>query len=371
MRKMKRVLTGLVVLVFVVSFSLISFSCQSSAATTAAAAAGTTAAAETTAAAGTTAAAETTAAVVAGTGKRFEGINVWFDTGGPAGNSWSVILVNGINDAQNDLGCKVTQTYGDWTPQKMIDNFKTAVAASPDGIVIFGAPGDDAWMPLVDDAESKGIIVTGLNSNLPGLEAKYGANGFGYVGAMLYDQGKTLATATVTRAGLKKGDRVMVWGLVSQPARGERSKGCVDGFKTAGMTVDYLEISNEISADPSLGTPVISAYISSHPDVKAIIIDHGTLTATIETFLKAAGKGPDDIYAAGFDLSPAIVAQIKDGFVDLVSDQQPYLQGYLPVLQICMTKVLGLSGLHIDTGAGLVDKSNVEAVGPLAEKALR
>lgn len=346
MRKMKRILIGLVVLVFVVSVSIISFSCQTSTATT------------------TAAAAETA-------GKRFEGINIWFDTGGPVGNGWSVILINGINDAEKDLGCKITQTFGDWSPQKMIDNFKTAMAASPDGIVMFGAPGDDAWMPLVDEAESKGIIVTGINSNLPKLEAKYSAKGFGYVGAMLYDQGLTLAKAVIEKAGMKSGDRAMVWGLLSQPARGERTKGCIDGFKAAGITVDYLEISNEINADPSLGTPVFSGYASSNPDVKAVITDHGVLTATLETFLKAAGKGPDDIYAAGFDLSPSIIAQIKDGYIDLVSDQQPYLQGYLPVLQICVTKALGLSGLHIDTGAGLVDKSNVDAVGPLAEKALR
>jgi len=370
MLKTKRVLIGLILILIVVSISLIGVSCQTSAATTTAAAETTAAVTETTATAGETTTG-TTAAAETAAGKRFEGIDIWFDTGGPAGNSWSAILINGIKDAETDLGCKITMTLGDWTPQKMVDNFKIAMATSPDGIVIFGAPGDDAWMSLVDEAESKGIIVAGINSNLPGLEAKYGAKGFGYVGAMLYTQGETLAKATVERGGLKKGDRVMVWGLLSQPARGDRTKGCVDAFKDAGMTVDYLEITNEISADPTLGTPVFSGYVASNPDVKAVIIDHGTLTATIETFLKAAGKGPDDIYAAGFDLSPSIVAQIKDGYVDLVSDQQPYLQGYLPVLQICFTKALGLSGLHIDTGAGLVDKSNVDAVGPLAEKALR
>ena len=52
-------------------------------------------------------------------------------------------------------------------------------------------------------------------------------------------------------------------------------------------------------------------------------------------------------------------------------DQQPWLQGYLPILQICLSKTYGFSGLHIDTGGGFVDKSNIDLVAPLAEKEIR
>ena len=40
-------------------------------------------------------------------------------------------------------------------------------------------------------------------------------------------------------------------------------------------------------------------------------------------------------------------------------DQQPWLQGYLPILQLCLTKTYGFSGLHIDTGGGFADKGNI------------
>ena len=49
----------------------------------------------------------------------------------------------------------------------MIDQFKQAMAAKPDGIVIMGHPGEDAFAALVDDAESQGIIVTSGNNPLP------------------------------------------------------------------------------------------------------------------------------------------------------------------------------------------------------------
>ena len=52
-------------------------------------------------------------------------------------------------------------------------------------------------------------------------------------------------------------------------------------------------------------------------------------------------------------------------------DQQPWLQGYLPILQVCLTKVYGFSGLMIDTGAGFADKDNVEFLAPFVEKEIR
>ena len=112
------------------------------------------------------------------------------------------------------------------------------------------------------------------------------------------------------------------------------------------------------------GAPTFAGYVSSHPDVKLVVTDHGGLTATAETYCKAAGKKAGEIKIAGFDLSPATIAAIRGGWTGLVIDQQEWLQGYLPILQICLTKVYGFSGLHINTGAGFVDKSNVEFIAP-------
>ena len=139
----------------------------------------------------------------------------------------------------------------------------------------------------------------------------------------------------------------------------------------AGNALDVIEIDAATNADPAAGTPTFTGYVSANPDVDLVVTDHGGLTATLETYLKAAGKGPDDIVGAGFDLSPATIAAIRGGWTDLVIDQQPWLQGYLPILQICLTKVYGFSGLVIDTGGGFADKSNIEFLAPLAEKEIR
>jgi simple sugar transport system substrate-binding protein len=306
------------------------------------------------------------------TGEKWcSGTKIVFFPGGPEGGVFAVNVYNGAVQAEKDLGPTVQYVWSDWDPQKMIQQFQEAAATKPDGIAVMGHPGDEAFDPLIDKAVADGIIVTSQNTTLPNVEAKYKGGGFGYVGQELYATGYALGTEAIRRFGLKSGDRAMVWGLLSQPTRGERTRGVKEALEKAGLTVDYIEIDSATNADPPAGTPTFTGYVSANPDVKLVVTDHGGLTATLETYLKAAGKGPDDIVGIGFDLSPATVTAIRGGWTDLVIDQQPWLQGYLPILQICLTKVYGFSGLHIDTGGGFASKDNVDVLAPLAEKNIR
>jgi simple sugar transport system substrate-binding protein len=299
------------------------------------------------------------------------GVKITFFPGGPAGGVFAVNVYNGAVQAAADLGADVSYVWSDWDPQTMIQQFSEAMATNPDGIAVMGHPGQEAFGPLIDDAEAQGIIVTSDNTDLPDIEAKYAAMGFGYVGADLYSAGHALGVEAVKRSGLGTDDRAMVWGLLSQPTRGLRTQGVIDALKEAGLTVDYLEIDSATNADPVAGIPTFVAYVAANPDVKLVVTDHGGLTATLQSYIEAAGKGPDDIYGAGFDLSPATVEAIRSGYTDLVIDQQEWLQGYLPILQICLTKKLAFSGLHIDTGAGFASADNIDLLAPLVEQVIR
>lgn len=304
-------------------------------------------------------------------GKHFEDVSIVFFPGGSEGGPFASVVYRGAKAAEEDLGCKVDYVWSGWLPDKMVAQFKDAVAKNPDGIAIMGHPGVVAFAPLVDEAAAKGIIVTSQNTTLPEIEAKYKDKGFGYVGQELYPSGLMLAKGAAKRAGLKEGDRAMVWGLLGQETRGLRTKGCIDALEEMGVIVDYIEISDQVNSDAAAGTPVAASYIAAHPDVKMIITDHGALTATLGTYLKAANKQPGDIFGAGFDLSAATSQAIKEGWVGAVLDQQPWLQGYLPILQICLTKKYGFAGLHIDTGAAIIDAGNIDFVAPLAEQGIR
>ena len=298
-------------------------------------------------------------------------VKIVFFPGGPAGGVFANNVFNGAKQAELDLGAQVSYVFSDWDPQKMIQQFKESAATMPDGIAVMGHPGEDAFEPLIQEAEKNGIIVTSQNTALPRIESQFAGSGFGYVGQELYATGVALGAETVQRFDLKEGDLAMVWGLLSQPTRGERTQGVIDALEEAGLQVDYLEIDDATNADPAAGTPTFAGYVSSHPDVKLVVTDHGGLTATLETYLKTADKGPDDIIAVGFDMAPATLTAIRGGWTDLVIDQQPWMQGYLPILQICLTKVYGFSGLHIDTGGGFSHKDNIELLAPLVEVEIR
>ncbi len=299
------------------------------------------------------------------------GTDIVFFPGGSPGGPFATVVFNGAVQAAADLGPNVEYVWSDWNPEKMVTQFAEAAATKPDGIAIMGHPGDDAFQSVVDDARAQGIIVTSQNTTLPQLEAQYSSSGFGYVGAELYSAGFALGAEAVNRFDLQPGDKAMVWGLLAQAGRGQRTQGVIDALEEAGLVVDYLEIDDATNADASAGVPTFVGYASANPDVKLVVTDHGALTATLETFLTTAGLGPDDVFAAGFDLSSATVEAIRGGWTDLVIDQQQWLQGYLPILQICLTHNFAFTGLHVDTGAGFAHKDNVDLLADLVDEQIR
>jgi len=299
------------------------------------------------------------------------GMRFVFFPGGPEGDAFASIVYNGAKLAAQQTGCKVDYVWSDWNPQKMVQQFSEAIARKPTGISIMGHPGEEALGPLVDQARKAGIIVTDANVDLPTIEGKYNAAGFGYAGALQYSAGAGLGKAALQACSLKSGDEVFLWGLLGQAGRGQRTKGVKDVLEKAGVKVDYLEISDEINKDAAQGIPIFSSFAASHPNLKAVITDHGVLTATIPAYLKAANKAPGQICGAGFDLSAATAQAINDGAIAVVADQQPFLQGYLPVVSMYLTAKFGFAGLHVDTGAAYVTKANIALVAPLAKESIR
>lgn len=298
-------------------------------------------------------------------------MSIWFDVGGPVGGPYATVVQNGAVQAAEDLSVDLRVMYSDWQPQKMVENFKQALAAKPTGIVVMGHPGDSAFEPLVDEAFSKGIKVTSVDTALPETMASQQANGFGYVGVSNADRGIHLANQALRDGKFKAGDRALVWGIKDIAERSDSTRGLISTLEDAGLNVDFIQISPEVDKDPSLGTNVLSAYLARTPDVKLIMVDHGALTSQMGNFLRNAGVRPSELFVAGFSLSPATADAIKTGYVQLVADSQPYLMGYLSVVQVVLSTRYGFSGLDINTGAGFVNAANIDFIAPLAAKGIR
>ncbi len=295
---------------------------------------------------------------------------IYMQMGGTAGDASTLARTNGAEAAAKAFGVKLVEQYSGWDPQKMIDQFKEAVAAKPDGIVIMGHPGEDAFGPLVDDAESQGIIITSGNNPLPNIAAKYQTKGFGYAGADLHAGGFLTGQAMIA-AGLKKGDTAVVYDIWHNAGRSVSSQGIVDALTAAGVVVDKLDASDAVDKDASLAIPILTAYIAAHPTLKAIGTQHGNITAVLPKVLQAAGKKPGDIIVGGIDLSPATKDGITQGWISASFDQVLYLQGYFPVQQIYFTKMYQIPGLTINTGVGTFTPANLPSISPLIDQGIR
>jgi simple sugar transport system substrate-binding protein len=301
-----------------------------------------------------------------------DGVKIAAFPGGPQGGVFANNVYNGFRQAELDLGPKVTYYFSNWDPNTMLQQIQQAIATKVDGIATYGFGGDDATDPLVEQALKQGTIFTSLNTSLPKAQAAHGPQGFGYVGAPNYDAGFALGTEAAKRAKLASGDSVFVWGLKGQGGdRGQRTVGVIDALTKAGAKVIYQEIDSATNADPNAGTATFVGVMKANPGIKIVVTDHGGLTSNVGVYAKAASLKPGQVYFAGFDMSPNTAQAVKDGYQNLVIDQQPYLQGYLPILNICLTKKFGFSGLDINTAGAFVDSTNVDAVAPLAAKEIR
>ena len=297
-----------------------------------------------------------------------EGVKIRYFVGGDGGDAFSSILYRAAQMAEADLGADVEYIFSGWSPEKMIDQLSEAIASKPDGIAMMGHPGDDAIMPLAEKAAEAGILMMYQNVDLPKVRAKFGG---GYVGAILDLQGLALAAEAIRLLGLKAGDQALVIGPWGSPGRYIREEAVALGFEEAGLIVDRLESLTGSAADPSLMIPSITATFLRNPETKIIVYSGGQQLGATEIYMDALGKGPGEIYNIGFDTSAAVIDGFRKGYIQLTSDQQPFLQGYMPILNLCEMKVFGLGGLFIDTGAGFVDQSNFEDVADLATKGYR
>ncbi len=298
------------------------------------------------------------------------GMTIYMQMGGNPGDGATLPRQVGAADAAKALGIKVIEQFSAWQPETMLSQFRQAMAAKPTCIGIMGHPGDKAFSGLVAQAEKQGIVVTTGNTPLPSLEAAYGTKGFGYAGANLYVGGEITARAMI-KAGLKKGDLALEYGLFSEGQRSLSDRGLRHELVKHGIKVISLNVSPQVDADPSLAVPIIVAFIESHPTLRAIGTQHGGVTSFIPQALRQAGKKPGQIIVGGIDLAPATISGIESGYITATLDQELYLQGFLPVLQCVLSAKYHFHGLDINTAAGVETKASLLPLVPLIKRGIR
>ncbi len=270
----------------------------------------------------------------------------------PDSDSWWNTIKNAIKIAGQQMD--VTVEYrnpptGDLADMARI--VQQAAASGPDGIIVTIADYDVLKGPITS-AVDQGIPVITINSGTAEQSEKLGA--LMHVGQPEYTAGFE-AGKRAKKAGVKS--FLCVNHYITNPASVERCKGFADAI---GADVKSSMIDS--GQDPAEIKNKVLAYLTAHPKTDAILTlgptsAHPTLSALDQAGLKG------EIYFGTFDLSQQIAAAIKDGTIAFAIDQQPFLQGYLPVVILTNYVRYGvLPSGNINSGPGFITKDNIALV---------
>ena len=289
----------------------------------------------------------------------------------PSTPKWKFVFVNhvttnpfftptqyGAQDACALLNCEFQWTGSkDSIVAEMVNATKTAISAKADGIAL-AVVDKDAFKAPVDEALAAGIPVVSYNAD--GSKDDPGTNRLSYIGQGLYDSGFQLGQRAIA-SGLESGDVV---GFIATPGAlniQPRIDGASDAIKQSGKPIKFTPVAT--NADVTKGLSIIDAYAQGHPDLAGMLaVDAGSTQAVGQVVQKYKMRDKGLKVAGGFDLVPETLNAIKGGSLDYTIDQQPYLQGFLPVLYLYMYKLSGGLVFPSETNTGLlfVTKDNVD-----------
>jgi simple sugar transport system substrate-binding protein len=262
----------------------------------------------------------------------------------------------GAQDACAILNCSFQWTGSkDSITSEMVNALNTAVSSKADGIGV-AVTDKSAFKAGVDNALEQGIPVVSYNAD--GARGDPGTNRLAYIGQDLYLSGFQLGQRIATL--MSGGDAV---GFIATPGSlniQPRIDGAKDAIKQSGKSINFADVASGAELPKELST--IDAYANGHKNLKGMFaVDAGSTEAVGKVVAKYKLKDKG-VAAGGFDLNPATLQAIKAGSLDFTIDQQPYLQGFLPVLQLWMYKLSGGLVAPSDTNTGLlfVTKDNVD-----------
>lgn len=274
----------------------------------------------------------------------------------PDSDSWWNTIKNAIREGGDHLGVKVeyrNPPTGDLADMARI--IEQAAASNPDGIITTIADYGVLRGPITK-AVKKGIPVVTINSGTHEQSRNLGA--LLHVGQPEYDAGYG--------AGLQAKDAgvtqfLCVNHFFTNPVSIERCQGFADalGVELGNQMIDSGQ-------DPAGIQSKVEAYLRANPETNGILTLGPTSAHPTLRALEKLGK-TGDIYFGTFDLSEEIAKGIKDGVIAFGVDQQPFLQGYVPVMVLALYNRYGvLPGNNINSGPGFVTKDNVALVEKLA-----
>ncbi len=266
-------------------------------------------------------------------------------------NPFFVPCQYGIQDACALLGCDYQWTGSETSDvAQMVNAMNTAVAGKADAIAVCVVDPKGFDKP-VENALAAGIPVFSYNAD------SHTNKRLAYIGQDLFLSGQMMGERIVKLVG--KGKVAIFIATPGQLNLQPRYDGAADAIKKSGADIQVSMIATAPAANDSLTK--IDAYYLGNQDVKGMFGTGGGDTQNCGLISRKYDLASKGVRAGGYDMLPRSLEAVRDGFLDFVIDQQPYLQGFYTVMEMFAFKVSGglVGPADINTGLKFVTKDSV------------
>jgi ribose transport system substrate-binding protein len=271
---------------------------------------------------------------------------------------------NGFYEAGRQLGVK-TDVIGpdNYDPNAEKDEFHNILAKKPAGILV--SPADAELMkPEIDAAIAQGIPVISIDTDSPNSSRLF------FIGTNNYQAG--LIGGQVADRELKGKGNVVVFTMPNQLNLEERMRGYRAAFeKSPGIKIVRVI---DIKGDPRIVFDQTQAIIDKKEPIDGFICleaQGGSEVATVLDNNKVTGK-----VVVAMDTDEKTLNWLKKGIIGATVAQKPYTMGYVGIKMVddyhhSKTDISKMASskspmsavpAYVDTGATLVDKSNVDEI---------
>lgn len=274
----------------------------------------------------------------------------------PDSDSWWNTIKNSLKQASQDFGVTVdyrNPANGDLADMARL--IEQAAAQNYDGVITTIAD-FQVLQGAIKRVTDKKIPLITVNSGTPEQSEKLGA--LMHVGQPEYEAGRG-AGERAKAAGVKS--FVCVNHFATNPASFERCRGFAEV-----IGADFKKSTIDTGIDPAQVESKTAAYLRQNAGTQAVLALGPDAAAPALKAVEKMGQA-GKLFFASFDLSDEISRGIKAGSINFAIDQQPYLQGYIPVAVMSMMKD---GQLKDAAGAAAALKANAKFQARLAEYGL-
>jgi simple sugar transport system substrate-binding protein len=272
-------------------------------------------------------------------------------------NPFFVPTQYGLQDAAALLGIPKPAWTGSANSSvpEMVSATNAAISSKANGIAV-AVISATAFKTPVANAMNGGIPVVSYNAD--GNVGNPGTNRLAYIGQDLFVSGQALGQR-IASSMPNGGDAV---GFIATPGTANiqpRIDGAKQAIQASGKNIKFTSVAS--GAALSQENTTINAYVLAHKStLKGIFAVDAGSTQTVGQIIAKYGL-TGKVASGGFDLTPVTLSGIKAGHLDFTIDQQPYLQGFLPVLALYLFNLSGglVNPPETNTGLTFVTKANV------------